>query len=399
MPLPEYVSERFDLFDRATPEEWEWYGPLNTLLGHLFPSEHYEVALQCSFSPPWQPRASVHHGTDRHAFVVHRIHKRAKYPVCVVEVRPARWRTCRCVTRSVRWSMTGGINIVPTLVGISALGSRFAVDAYDTASRELTPPPAISMPKDPRIALDDADTDLTCWAHDFLDAGAGRTYNASTFFAITIYTRAGDSQSRACPLWTITHFRTIHGVLEAMTKFFVACSCPPMPARMIMVLPSSPGCIDVCRGRDYQERTDTSFDANHVRTADEAVRKCSGSMSLESDVPPKRLKLGPLKGWGVEKDGKYCNTLPLLDIGAWMEEYKDLFRWTLIEALHLRSNPSNILKYGLWIEVVKHGRMLNRISPSSLAIDFAAPLTWEDIEKYGGGADISTAQKVEDFKF
>ncbi|KAJ7242448.1 hypothetical protein C8J57DRAFT_1243988 [Mycena rebaudengoi] len=75
------------------------------------------------------------------------------------------------------------------------------------------------------------------------------------------------------------------------------------PMQMIMVLPSSPGCIDVCRGRDYQERTDTSFDANHVRTADEAVRKCSGSMSLESDVPPKRLKLGPLKGWGVEKDG------------------------------------------------------------------------------------------------
>ncbi|KAJ7226440.1 hypothetical protein C8J57DRAFT_1252682 [Mycena rebaudengoi] len=31
--------------------------------------------------------------------------------------------------------------------------------------------------------------------------------------------------------------------------------------------------------------------------------KCSGSMSLESDVPPKRLRLGPLKGWGVERDG------------------------------------------------------------------------------------------------
>ncbi|KAJ7784902.1 hypothetical protein DFH07DRAFT_763516 [Mycena maculata] len=33
------------------------------------------------------------------------------------------------------------------------------------------------------------------------------------------------------------------------------------------------------------------------------VRKRSGSISLESDVPPKRLKLGPLKGWGIEKDG------------------------------------------------------------------------------------------------
>ncbi|KAJ7259636.1 hypothetical protein C8J57DRAFT_1072718, partial [Mycena rebaudengoi] len=66
----------------------------------------------------------------------------------------------------------GGIfKCVPTLVGISALGSRFAVYAYDTASRKLTPPPAISIPKDPRIALDDADT--ARWAHDFLDAIAG----------------------------------------------------------------------------------------------------------------------------------------------------------------------------------------------------------------------------------
>ncbi|KAJ7852435.1 hypothetical protein B0H13DRAFT_1904603 [Mycena leptocephala] len=32
-------------------------------------------------------------------------------------------------------------------------------------------------------------------------------------------------------------------------------------------------------------------------------RKCSGSTSLESDAPPKRLKLGPLKGWGIERDG------------------------------------------------------------------------------------------------
>ncbi|KAJ7789226.1 hypothetical protein B0H14DRAFT_2627435 [Mycena olivaceomarginata] len=33
------------------------------------------------------------------------------------------------------------------------------------------------------------------------------------------------------------------------------------------------------------------------------VRKRSGYTSLESDVPPKRLKHGPLKGWGIERDG------------------------------------------------------------------------------------------------
>jgi hypothetical protein len=54
-------------------------------------------------------------------------------------------------------------------------------------------------------------------------------WNTSTFFVTTTYTCAGDSQSRACPLWTIPHFRTIHGVLEVMTEFFLACSRPPYP--------------------------------------------------------------------------------------------------------------------------------------------------------------------------
>ncbi|KAJ6556722.1 hypothetical protein B0H10DRAFT_1967556 [Mycena sp. CBHHK59/15] len=39
------------------------------------------------------------------------------------------------------------------------------------------------------------------------------------------------------------------------------------------------------------------------------IRKCSGSMSLESDAPPKRLKLGPLKGWGIERDGVKMNAV------------------------------------------------------------------------------------------
>ncbi|KAJ7823855.1 hypothetical protein B0H14DRAFT_2597609 [Mycena olivaceomarginata] len=49
-----------------------------------------------------------------------------------------------------------------------------------------------------------------------------------------------------------------------------------------------------------------NFTASTVATSEHAtrpVRKRSGSMSLQSDAPPKRLKLGPLKGWGVERDG------------------------------------------------------------------------------------------------
>ncbi|KAJ7864702.1 hypothetical protein B0H13DRAFT_2270499 [Mycena leptocephala] len=35
----------------------------------------------------------------------------------------------------------------------------------------------------------------------------------------------------------------------------------------------------------------------------ETTQKRSGSTSSEMDAPPKRLNLGPLKGWGIEKDG------------------------------------------------------------------------------------------------
>ncbi|KAJ7115729.1 hypothetical protein C8R44DRAFT_927220 [Mycena epipterygia] len=43
-----------------------------------------------------------------------------------------------------------------------------------------------------------------------------------------------------------------------------------------------------------------------ITTAEQGTRptrKRSGSTSLESGAPPKRLKLGPLKGWGVERHG------------------------------------------------------------------------------------------------
>ncbi|KAJ7921300.1 hypothetical protein B0H13DRAFT_1866901 [Mycena leptocephala] len=67
-----------------------------------------------------------------------------------------------------------------------------------------------------------------------------------------------------------------------------------------------------------QASSNTSTSANDVTVADETIpastigtseratspsRKRSGSTSLESDAPPKRLRLGPLKGWGIEREG------------------------------------------------------------------------------------------------
>ncbi|KAJ7235224.1 hypothetical protein C8J57DRAFT_1248568 [Mycena rebaudengoi] len=167
-------------------------------------------------------------------------------------------------------------------------------------------------------------------------------WNTSTFFVTTTYTCAGDSQSRACPLWTIPHFRTIHGVLEVMTEFFLACSRPPYPQEcahqtqrdeflladenVAHTHADDHGATKVSRRKHSTAQVllnaSTSVGSGTVRnkpipasmqTTSEPpkrpVCKCSGSMSLESDVPPKRLKLGPLKGWGVERDGVSMNAV------------------------------------------------------------------------------------------
>ncbi|KAJ7842913.1 hypothetical protein B0H13DRAFT_1909595 [Mycena leptocephala] len=57
--------------------------------------------------------------------------------------------------------------------------------------------------------------------------------------------------------------------------------------------------------KDCRRKSSTT-QASIIGTSERATspsRKRSGSTSLESDAPPKRLKLGPLKGWGIERDG------------------------------------------------------------------------------------------------
>ncbi|KAJ7787311.1 hypothetical protein B0H14DRAFT_3505704 [Mycena olivaceomarginata] len=49
--------------------------------------------------------------------------------------------------------------------------------------------------------------------------------------------------------------------------------------------------------------------ALNTEEASRPKRKRSGSASLQSDEPPKRLKLGPLKGWGVKRNGVIMSAL------------------------------------------------------------------------------------------
>ena len=47
MPWPEFVTTQFDIVNRSTTDESEYYGPFNTLLIALFPpTENFEVVPQ-----------------------------------------------------------------------------------------------------------------------------------------------------------------------------------------------------------------------------------------------------------------------------------------------------------------------------------------------------------------
>ncbi|KAF7347064.1 RPN6-N domain-containing protein [Mycena venus] len=168
MPLPVYVSERFALFDRTTSDGSEWYGPINTLLGYLFPPEQYEIAPQ--YKGPVYP-GSIDFTTF---YIVCFIHGNTKHPISFIEIKPAghiHEKAARATAdRQMRERFDRPIEglVIPKLIGLSAIGSRFAVYEYDKASKELSPPEIV---RDPRIVNDTAPAER--WAHDFLDAGVG----------------------------------------------------------------------------------------------------------------------------------------------------------------------------------------------------------------------------------
>ncbi|KAJ7697441.1 hypothetical protein B0H17DRAFT_372580 [Mycena rosella] len=168
MTLPTYVSERFHLFDRNTSDESQWYGPVNTLLGYLFPPQQYEVAPQ--YKGPVYP-GSVEFTT---LYIVRSARGNTKHPICFVEIKPAGHLHDLAARATADRQMRERFDhlveglIIPKLIGFSAIGSRFAVYEYNGASRELTPP---EIPRDPRIVNDTAPAGR--WAHDFLDAGDG----------------------------------------------------------------------------------------------------------------------------------------------------------------------------------------------------------------------------------
>ncbi|KAJ7132558.1 hypothetical protein C8R44DRAFT_731214 [Mycena epipterygia] len=92
----------------------------------------------------------------------------------------------------------------------------------------------------------------------------------------------------------------VHDFDEVLRKFTI----PVLPATLVVKALWSQNPVDLNASTSVASGTvrDETIPVS-TPTASAPRRKRSGSTSLEPDAPPKRLKLGPLKGWGVERDG------------------------------------------------------------------------------------------------
>ncbi|KIJ27500.1 hypothetical protein M422DRAFT_784871 [Sphaerobolus stellatus SS14] len=144
MTWSETILEQFELVNRFTTDESEYYGPYNTLLIDLFPHiEHFQVAPQ--FKGPITP-GSVD-------FTVVYIIMKRKVPVLFIEVKPfnhfekdsTRAEADDQMRRKFRDFRSASLPL-PKLFGISALGTRFSVYEYIIETRALLPPSILPDP-------------------------------------------------------------------------------------------------------------------------------------------------------------------------------------------------------------------------------------------------------------
>jgi len=149
MPWGATILEQFELINRYTTDESEYYGPYITLLTDMFPHiEHYQVAPQ--FKGPVTP-GSVD-------FTVIYVVMKRKVPVLFIEVKPyvhlheigTRGKADNQMRERFR-DLVGPNLPVPKLYGISAMGTCFSVYEYTKETSRLTPP---MIARDPDIIND-----------------------------------------------------------------------------------------------------------------------------------------------------------------------------------------------------------------------------------------------------
>jgi hypothetical protein len=135
MPWPDFVTTQFNLVNRFTTDESEYYGPFNTFLTALFPpTENFQVV----------PQFKRIKGTVD-IMIIFIITKR-KVPVFFLDVKAhlALDRTylrkeADDQMRDMFLDFSSGSLPLRKLYGISALGTRFSVYEYHPDTRRLTP--------------------------------------------------------------------------------------------------------------------------------------------------------------------------------------------------------------------------------------------------------------------
>ena len=160
-----YLVEQFNRVKPETTNEHDLYGPFGTLLYDLFPpAEGYQVSPQYNLIP----------GSIDYAIVYLVIQQR--FPIFFVEIKTLlalNLASSRAEaddqmrTRFRDISNTFGHIPLPTLIGISAMGTRFAVYRHRTRNQSITPRPITSHP----LYLTNT-APLQRWSYDLMeDAG------------------------------------------------------------------------------------------------------------------------------------------------------------------------------------------------------------------------------------
>ena len=160
MPYSVGVTEQFEIVDLFTTEERDFYGPFNSLLFELFPTnEHYQIA----------PRFKRLQGSLY--FTIQSIIRCRRVPVFFIEIMTFRslkelsGRASADRQMRERYLEFASATIsTPALYGLSAFGPQFSVYTYDPATTNLSPP---EIPRDLQRLNDVAPEDR--WAYNLLE--------------------------------------------------------------------------------------------------------------------------------------------------------------------------------------------------------------------------------------
>ena len=162
MPWSDAIIEQFELIDRFTKDETEYYGPYNTLLNHLFPhEEHFRVVPQF--------KGSMIPGSIDFSSTL--IVRKRMCPVFFIVIKPfthldtlSTRGKADTQMRDMFFALVNRHLVIPKLYGVSAMGTRLAVYEYSKKTNCLTPR---AIARDPKYITDVAPADR--WTHELLE--------------------------------------------------------------------------------------------------------------------------------------------------------------------------------------------------------------------------------------